>query len=111
MNKETLINELRNELLDAIIYFERKSIFDNGFEIDKKIKKEILSYFDQLKEFESKVISEKIDEKYGWLLNFYRERKRNSNINTIRKISIYFLVISILSIIVGIITWIVLSQN
>lgn len=108
MKKEIYLIKLKQEVLDSVKYFELESndyLFGTPH-LDEENLSEIDIFFESIQSLEIKDIFAKVEEKYGWLLNFYREDKRNNNINIIRKISIYFLIISIISIILGIFLWI-----
>lgn len=105
MNKEKFIKGLKHELLNAFNYFQAPFI------ISFQLTKEIDSFFISIKDMELDKILYELNNKYGWILNHYREIKRNAEISTIKKISKFFLIITIISIIIGVIIGISIATS
>lgn len=97
MNKKKFIEKMKHEVFYAFYYFENSEI------ISPELIAEINTFFELISEFDSIGIYEKVNEKYGWLLTYYRESKRNADITTIKNISKFFLILTIVGIIIGII--------
>jgi hypothetical protein len=103
MNREIYVNKLKEEIIEAINYFEsnKTNSFYENTAIDKNSLNEIEQFFNEIKFYELPKIFESVNLKYGWFLNYYREFKRNSDISSIKLIAKFFLIISIISILVG----------
>lgn len=104
MKKEIYLINLKQDVIDSIKYFELESneYIVGAPEIDESSLSEIEHFFDSINPFEINEIFAKVDAKYGFLLNYHREKVKIQKLNTIRKISIYFLIISVISVLVGI---------
>lgn len=105
MNKEKIIESLKTEIIDSISYFEVNEI------LSSETSDQINQFIDEIKDLDIKDIYEKVNVKYGWFINYYRELKRNSEISTIKSILNFFYYLTIISIIVGVIAGIVIATS
>lgn len=105
MKKDKIIESLKNELTYSLSRFEANEI------LTTETSNEINQFFDEIKDLEIKEIYEKVNFKYGWLLNYSNEIKRNSDISTIKAILKFFLILTIISIIIGIIIGISMATS
>jgi hypothetical protein len=111
MKKEIYLIILKQEIKDAIDFFEKDSNADTKFKLDEKTVSDIDTFFMSIKEMELFDIFEKVNQKYGWYLKYYRETKKNSDISTIKTILKFFLILTIISIIIGIIIGISIATS
>lgn len=115
VSKTTVVWKYRDKVLAAHKYFWRGLYYDIPYEDEKLIednKNSIKAFFDSCaeKEMEYNEFIKKVNDEYGTLLESYRQEKQAkliAGISTIKGILIFFLIMYILGIIIGII---VLSQ-
>lgn len=109
MKTEYYSSSIENEAIDALNFF--KKIDENIPEKErqeriimlKKDKLEILHFIEENEETEFNEFLKQYNEKYRYMLDKYREMKKVKQLTAIKNIAVYFFVISIVSILTGII--------
>jgi len=100
---------IKKEALSSINFFKLRDEnlnSDEHAELSSDIEKaesEILHFIIENEETEFNEFLKKYNEEYGGFLSQYREMKKVKQLTAIKKIAVYFFVISVISIVTGII--------
>jgi len=108
MSSTLNVSKIEEEIECAICYFEKVPYIER---VDESIQDDFKQFFNSIKNTPNLEKFDEIEKKYGMLLKYYREQINTSNIETIKDISKFFLIITILSIVVGIIASIVVATS
>ena len=109
MKTEYYSSLIKKEAYKAIDFFK---LIDESLDAEecakrnealKEDKLEILHFIEDNKETEFNEFLKQYNERYRYLLDQYREMKKVKQLTAIKKIAVYFFVISIISIVTGII--------